>query len=386
MHTLLQSSLPPPPPYAVNNQPPPPYSPSLRHISICYLLDEGAELKTRKCKNFIPAIFVIESTMMSLYKITGTLGSCISYLFDELDPNDIDPEMNVKSTKDRSMFIRNDTHTKHTRISRLVTRFISRRHHDHQIGSEDINHNSPEFLTAIKLLAYQPHARNEFIEFSETEKQMEKLEHSSNHIGTWSLQELVKYGSACDFHSKPYALRMVFGSDQLLLVSYNPLSFIHSFYNLNIAHELSLDLELRTSVPVDYCTPRRHRHRRHSRSRPSFISASHISSSDHELLENGDVENCITIEENTRSRSGSNCTEGTSTSNLSDESSLFSTAMLREATSDTVQSHTSITVDLAIKPSYPGLEIEQRDPHKELAFSMRCIKNCRNFTHVFYYH
>ncbi|OWB80465.1 hypothetical protein B5S32_g4744 [[Candida] boidinii] len=72
-----------------------------------------------------------------------------------------------------------------------------------------------------------------------------------------SLQDLKKFGNAIDYTAKPYLLRLRFGdNNQYLVQSYNPKSFVHLYYKLNIGRELSLPLEKRSVEPSDMSTPR----------------------------------------------------------------------------------------------------------------------------------
>ncbi|OWB81836.1 hypothetical protein B5S33_g456 [[Candida] boidinii] len=72
-----------------------------------------------------------------------------------------------------------------------------------------------------------------------------------------SLQDLKKFGNAIDYTSKPYLLRLRFSdNNQYLVQSYNPKSFVHLYYKLNIGRELSLPLEKRSVEPSDMSTPR----------------------------------------------------------------------------------------------------------------------------------
>ncbi|GME82832.1 unnamed protein product [Ambrosiozyma monospora] len=72
-----------------------------------------------------------------------------------------------------------------------------------------------------------------------------------------SMQEIVEFGNAVDFLERPFALRFVMADSQFLLISYTSRQFVRLFHKLNIARELSLDLDLRVPNPVDYSFPRR---------------------------------------------------------------------------------------------------------------------------------
>ncbi|GME99040.1 unnamed protein product [[Candida] boidinii] len=83
-------------------------------------------------------------------------------------------------------------------------------------------------------------------------------------ILSYSLNDLIKFGNASDFHLKPFTLRLNFKNEnQFLLSSYNSKQFINLYYKLNIGKELSLPIENRAANPVDLCIPRR-RNRRYS--------------------------------------------------------------------------------------------------------------------------
>ncbi len=240
---------------------PPPYSPSVRHISVGYCLDEVAEIKTGQPGSFFPVIVRIESTKLIIRRLHGKIAKCVSKLFDDLDPSSIDPDLNIKSNRARNiMRIRSYSMSPPPRRNSFshVLRLLPFRKRSRSTSCvTPVNKVSSEMVLTTQLLTYKPLlTESRIVAFSPIEHAMESLQKDSTLFGSWSLQELVKYGNACDYSSKAFALRLIFPSDQLLIASYNPFTFIQLFYKLNIAHELSLDLDLRVVLPTDYCTPR----------------------------------------------------------------------------------------------------------------------------------
>lgn len=95
---------------------------------------------------------------------------------------------------------------------------------------------------------------------------------------SWSLQELVSFGSAIDHHEKPFVLRLTFPNQQCLLATFNGYQLVALFYKMNVGRELSFDIESRSLEPLDYCLPRRRRTRRGSRRRRTNTVSSLASS------------------------------------------------------------------------------------------------------------
>ncbi|QPG73123.1 hypothetical protein FOA43_000428 [Brettanomyces nanus] len=204
--------------------------------------------------------------------------------------------------------------------------------------------------------------------FNKTESMMELLKcNSSTLIGSWSLQELSKFGNACDYHEKPFTLRIVFPTDQFVIVCSNPSIFVQTFYRLNIAHEISLDLDLRLTMPIDYCIPRRRNRGRRSTVESAVTVALPEFEEDEEAIGSTETEELISI--------SSDSGLGPASSPTSSES-IFSTVE-RMGTGGTTLAREGQYEKAAASPEL-GVSLYQ-----ELVFSIKCIKNCRNRTVAF---
>lgn len=374
---------------------PPPYSPSVRHISIGYCLDEGAEIKTGQPGSFFPVIVSIESTKLIIRRLHGKIAKCVSKLFDDLDPSSIDPDLNIKSNRVRNiMRIRSYSMSPPPRrnsFSQVLHLLPFRKRSRSTSCVTPVNKVSSKMVLTTQLLTYKPLlTESRIVAFSPIEHAMESLQKDSTLFGSWSLQELVKYGNACDYSSKAFALRLIFPSDQLLIASYNPFTFIQLFYKLNIAHELSLDLDLRVVLPTDYCTPRRRRQSNTIRSQ-ALSSGTRLSSTSMDYSHSDSVSSIVLSEDDfvDHSRPHSNSIESylslsTHSTNLPtpDSCSLFS--QVNRENSDVTEQHegTEATDIPNIKIS-SDFDDQPNDLHEELIFALRCMKNCRNHTTIF---
>ncbi|KAG0681165.1 hypothetical protein C6P40_004920 [Pichia californica] len=130
----------------------------------------------------------------------------------------------------------------------------------------DIEKKSQDLIYLQKLMNFKPDI-NSILDTDYTPEEAQMLTFKSNLFKSYSLQELIKFGNASDFHSKPFTLRLIFPTDQFVMVSYNANAYASIFYKLNVAKELSLDFDLRIALPTDYCVPRRSRGNRHRRNR-----------------------------------------------------------------------------------------------------------------------
>lgn len=121
--------------------------------------------------------------------------------------------------------------------------------------------HSQDYIYITKLINHKPDI-NAILDTDYTPQDAQLLNFKSYLYKSYSLQELMKFGNASDFHSKPFALRLIFAHDQFMIVSYNAHTYASIFYKLNVARELSLDFNLRTTLPLNYCVPRRSSARR----------------------------------------------------------------------------------------------------------------------------
>lgn len=139
------------------------------------------------------------------------------------------------------------------------------------LSKEEIESNNYRYVS--KLLLHKPDI-NCILDTDYTSHDAQLLTLKSSLFKSYSLQELIKYGNAADFASKPFALRLIFPDEQFVVVSYTASVYASIFYKLNIARELSFDLDLRVPLPLDYCVPRRNRGRRRRRRSSTTTSVS----------------------------------------------------------------------------------------------------------------
>lgn len=136
---------------------------------------------------------------------------------------------------------------------------------------------SQDLIYLQKLLNFKPDI-NSILDVDYSPQEAQLLNFKSSLFKSFSLQELIRFGNASDFHTKPFALRLIFPTDQFIMISYNANQFASIFYKLNIAKELSLDFDLRVTSPIDYCVPRRSRNRnRRNRNRSNSNLSNPIS-------------------------------------------------------------------------------------------------------------
>lgn len=284
---------------------------------------------------------------------------------------------------------------------------------------------SQDLLYIHKLLNYKPDI-NSILDVDYTPQDAQLLNFKSHLFKSMSLQQLVKFGNASDFHLKPYTLRLILPNEQFLLVSYNANSFASIFYKLNIGRELSFDIDTRITLPLDYCVPRRsrgsrNRNRRRSRSNTVRSNKSTRSRSN-SLLNNDDadddddefdntfaIENDTTIAYQARSsiqpqiiledeilndiiqlepaqqivssRSTTSASIFSSVERYCSQVTNFTLSSLSPISSENESSAITNSIDIEF-PIIKKIPVDQT-PHssyKELVFALKCIKSCKNKT------
>lgn len=323
---------------------PPDYTPSLHHLSLVYYANESNYVND-KTLDFVPLLFEINSTQINLYRIKEEYARLVAHCFNDLHPNFVDSNLNVKSKNSSklnfvgqgigsstalfnladinhvdndindnslpaqprplltnpsssssslaTMFSSNSTNSilsnpmslsssgssfspsltrgfNKNSISKLFDKLSIKRQNPTRemnytgVVLDENEKKSQDLIYTQKLLNNQPDI-NMIVDVDYTPQEAQLLNFRSNLFASFSLQELVKFGNASDFQPKPFTLRLIFPTNQFLLVSYNAQTFASIFYKLNIAKEISLDLDLRVVYPLDYCVPRRSRRSRNAR-------------------------------------------------------------------------------------------------------------------------
>lgn len=361
----------PPPSYSVSEylHQPPEYTPSVRHLSLVYLIDETHNDYMPSRGSPLPLLFEINSTQINFYNLKPQYARIVAYLFNDLNSSLVDPNLNVKSSKPYSKLnvlghgIGSSTNLfsnfscsdydlqtplslqspKPTHLSRPTSRnssfssissiFSSRTQpnlpssaslassssstsfHAQKVPNEppiptssiskfldrfslkkissplgkspsfdeivdyskvslsEKERNSQDLLHIYNLINWKPDIKD-ILDYEYTPQDAQLLNLKEGLYKSFSLQELSNFGNASDFHNKPFSLRLIFPTSQFVLVSYNARLYTTIFYKLNIARELSLDIDLRVPCPIDFCVPRRSRGSRNNRRTRRRIRAS----------------------------------------------------------------------------------------------------------------
>lgn len=203
---------------------------------------------------------------LSINPFSGDLPSASSSLIS------LSPQKNSKQPKTNSFFRFFKSATSNT-----IFQPSSGSYHFKNIllSKEETESNNYRFVS--KLLLYKPDI-NCLLDTDYTPHDAQLLNLKSTLFKSYSLQELIKFGNATDFAFKPFTLRLIFPDEQFVIVSYTASVYASTFYKLNIARELSFDLDLRVPLPLDYCVPRRNRGRRQRRRSSTTTSISSMRS------------------------------------------------------------------------------------------------------------
>lgn len=378
--------------------PPPRYTSSVRHLSLCYYKDEGEEIKKARVGSFKPCIFEVDSTRIILHTLGGVYCKYVSYLFENYRPDLVEPDLNVKSV-DLDYSGLPPLQTRQTvasytpfpdqafSINRLVNRVCKRSSY---LKLSDFE--SKQFHETCRLVDRRPDLK--YLPapvLSEEEAQIDRLKQYATHSYAFSLQEVVKYGNASDFADRPFSLRVVLASDQLVLSFYNAPIFVQAFHKLNIAHELSLDIDLRSVLPFDYCVPRRRRrHRRHHRRsspRHRTDSSSSVATTGSQDQDQDDDEPDSTTASFNLPRARLTFEIPPVIPELAVEDDSDNDEQLREIDSSRSASHRSSIFSVAQTALTEETEELKEIPEdadithmEDLLFAVKCIKNCTNRT------
>lgn len=389
---------------------PPGYTPSVSHFSLVFASDVNS------ATSFSPMLLEINSTRLNLYQINPLHSSFIAHHFNGLSTEYCDPELVHKSKKTASsaevkklvqkrgspmsltrLFMKlstsASTSTKKTSTLQQETKGFVNYANLRLSGMESMERASIDIL---HLLNYKPDLNHLFKqEGDNNESYIAELKSmTTNLFKSWSLQELLYFGNAVDIYQKPFMLRLAFPEGQYLINTFNGYDLVSIFYKLNIARELSFDIDLRCLEPLDYCLPRRrHRTRRNTGSRQRHRSNTVTSVSSIEDEEEDPIESAppppYTLspvpEENALSIPNSE-----SSTSIARTNSLFSTVdqMTRVSSIDSSLSLASFTqfrnhhnhYNTSIT-SFEKVPIEwgilnTTSNYDNLIFALKCVKAC----------
>lgn len=449
------------------NYGPPEYTPSLHHTSLVYYSDES------RCNGktaFVPLLFEINSTQINFYHLKDEYSKYVAYLFNDLHPTFVDPNLNIKSKNPSKMnivgggigsstslfsvpdasgnsssvflsslqptsppplltsaahcsstsslstmfslnsgnssmnnsaassisssasssyntgsiytpaFARNFSNSSTTKTS--FTKFFDKLSLKkskidspltyHMVSLTDAEKKSQDLIYVQKLMNYKPDI-NSIMDTDYSPQEAQMLNFKSTLFKSFSLQELVKFGNASDFHSKPFTLRLIFPTEQFVMVSYNVNLYGSIFYKLNVAKEISLDIDLRIPFPTDYCVPRRSRGRR-TRGRHRSSTAGSTSSM------NSTATTSTNANANTNSAANGNAVSRTTTRSRSnsllddgDEEDEFDTTFNIDCQPHLdYQPHHSIQPQIILEDEILN-DIIQLEPAQQVLSSLSCV-------------
>ncbi|KAG7902150.1 hypothetical protein KL935_002110 [Ogataea polymorpha] len=318
---------------------PPVYTPAVHHVSLNFLCQEKTRGK-RRLASYEPVIFEINSTQVNIYNIHPLYRKYANFYLDKLRPEYIDPELNIKLEPLESDV--GDVYSRgNGRVdpsgARQIFRRLSVNKREKSVTLSEAQLASKNCDRIHQLLLHRPDfGKLTSVDKDDTDKTLHFIKREK--LFTFSLQELIDFGNAADYPYKPFTLRLLFPQDQFLLTSYNSATFVGIYYKLNIARELSLDLDMRAEMPIDHSVPHR---------RPSGRA----------------------------SRSGSIATNESSVISVDsydeDEESLFSEPLDLEATNASEPPSQKDADSSRQQVNSTRKDIER---YKELVYTIRCIK------------
>ncbi|KAG7692293.1 hypothetical protein KL930_004926 [Ogataea haglerorum] len=318
---------------------PPEYTPAVHHVSLNFMYQEKTRGK-RKLASYEPVIFEINSTQLNIYDIHPLYRKYASFYLDKLRPEYIDPELNIKVEplgSDAGEMCSRGNGRVDSSGARQFFRRLSACRKEKPVVLSDAQLASKNCHRIHQLLLHRPDfGKLTLVDKGETDKTLQLVKRAR--LFTFSLQELIDFGNAADYPHKPFTLRLLFPQDQFLLTSYNSATFVGIYYKLNIARELSLDLDMRAEMPIDHSVPHRRSSGRASRSSSVATNESSVASVD---------------------------------SYDEDKESLFSEPLVLEATnvSETFSEKGSVALK---QPTNSARKDVER--YKELVYTIRCIK------------
>ncbi|KAG7834727.1 hypothetical protein KL919_002411 [Ogataea angusta] len=318
---------------------PPEYTPAVHHVSLNFLYQEKTRGK-RRIASYEPIIFEINSTQVNIYDIHNLYRKYACFYLDKLRPEYIDPELNIKVEplgSDAGEVYSREYGRADPTGTRQIIRRLSAGRKDKPVILTEAQLASKNCERIHQLLLHRPDFRKlTSVDKDETDKTLQLVKRAK--LFTFSLQELIDFGNAADYPHKPFTLRLLFPQDQFLLTSYNSATFVGIYYKLNIARELSLDLDMRAEMPIDHSVPHRRLSGRPSRSGSVATTESSIASVD-------------------------SCGE--------DEESLFLEPLHLEATNASEPAPQKDPDDSRQPFNSKRKDIER---YKELVYTIRCIK------------
>lgn len=229
---------------------------------------------------------------------------------------------------------------------------------------------SQDLIYVQKLMNYKPDI-NSILDTDYSPQEAQMLNFKSSLFKSFSLQELVKFGNASDFHAKPFTLRLIFPTEQFIMVSYNVNLYASIFYKLNVAREISLDIDMRDVFPIDYCVPRRSRgrrrggrHRSSTTGSTTSLNSSATANTNNAIANNG-TSNAVS-RTTTRSRSNSLLDDG-------DEEDEFDTTFNIDSQPQLdYQPHHSIQPQIILEDEILN-DIIQMEPAQQVLSSLSCV-------------
>ncbi|GMG39293.1 unnamed protein product [Ambrosiozyma monospora] len=258
----------------VEHEKPPPYTPSVSYSSLCFYYNE-LENSSNSSTLPTPVIIDINSTQLNIYKLNHNYTRYASFYCSKLLPEYIDANINIKypslsdsynsdgvnhggsigsrSNSSSSLSSLKQLTKKKSKFTKMlkklsITNNTSTTQDEVPNLSIHEQANSTKCQTIHKLLYYHP-GIDTFI-YPDPKQRVQSLNLLKDGLlKSISMQEIVEFGNAVDFLEKPFALRFVLANCQFLLISYTSRQFLRLFHKLNIARELSLDLDLRVTNP-----------------------------------------------------------------------------------------------------------------------------------------
>lgn len=278
----------------------PEYTPSVSHYSLVYASDLNS------ATSFTPMVLELQSTRLNLYELSVLNSSLVAHHFNGLSTEYCDPDLIHKSKKAYSSAEVSKI-SPQRRPAMSLSRFFSKLSTPTiKGGSKESDQHPPKKTTgfvdyskfrlsgmeamdpsSLKILRLLNHKAdlNQLFNYQGGDKSYTAQVSSmrTKLLRSWSLPELLFFGNATDFYEKPFILRLTFPEGQYLISTFNGYDLVSIFYKMNIARELSFDIDIRSLEPLDYCLPRRRNRRANTtRHRQRSNTVSSVNSIDEE--------------------------------------------------------------------------------------------------------
>lgn len=244
----------------------PPYTPGMCHCSLVFLSQKDSQTQ------FQPALLKLHATRLDLCEIQHSVAIRVAHCFNSRRTSDLPTELVVKSrraTREALQRAEVGSQAQRNRASSKIGKWLSSKlskstrsaeRGDYSHVTLDPNMQSDVLSrTVLNELDFKPEINDIFKQFNMDRQERLETFCTGKIVQSWSLQELLYFGSAVDIYDMPFLLRLVFPQGQYLLSCYNGYDMVSIFYKLNISKELSLDIDQRSLEPLDYCLPRRRR-------------------------------------------------------------------------------------------------------------------------------